>query len=274
MMIDILLATYNGQKFLNEQIDSIVNQSYKRWTLLIRDDLSTDNTIGIINSYINKYPEKIRLFTGSTRLGPCRNFNYLLQRSHADYVMFCDQDDIWLPEKIQLSIEKIKQLEKEHVNIPILVHTDLMIIDSNRKIISDSFWKTIRLNPEKRTIIDLLGTSNTNGNTIIMNRKLKKIINTIPEKAIMHDWWSAIIAAEFGLVIPLKKQTVLYRQHDNNAVGAIGFFKRLPLAHVYLHNIYKQVIAFENKYNLRYSKFKIFYNKTLSLIINHLVPYK
>lgn len=273
MTVDILLATYNGEKFISEQINSILDQSHKKWTLLIRDDLSTDGTIDIINNYINRYPEKIKLIKGDRRLGPCQNFNSLLQSSQANYIMFCDQDDIWLTEKIQLSLKKIRHSEKKHPNIPILVHTDLKVIDSSQHIITDSFWKSIKLNPDNRTVTDLLGTSNTNGNTIIMNRKLKEIINIIPEKAIMHDWWSAIVAAEFGLIVPLKEQTILYRQHNNNVVGAMGIIHRIPLVHVYLYNIHMQVLEFERIFNLRYSKSRIYYRKAFNLITNHFRPY-
>ena len=274
MTVDILLATYNGDKFLQKQINSILKQSYQCWNLLIGDDGSDDRTIEIVNGYISRYPEKIKLFGGSTRLGPCRNFNRLLQQSNADYIMFCDQDDIWLPDKIKLSLETMQGAEKNHPEIPVLVHTDLKIIDANDRIVANSFWRTIRLNPDKRNTIDLLGTSNTNGNTILMNKKLKESINSIPEKAIMHDWWSAIVAAEFGLIIPLKQQTVLYRQHDRNSVGAIGIFRRLPQTHLYLYNIYTQTLAFENSYNLKFSKSKIFTCKVLSLIKNYIFPYR
>ena len=114
MTLDILLATYNGEKFLKEQINSLLDQSYKNWKLLIRDDMSTDCTMAILSDYISKYPDKIKLLKSNKRLGPCQSFNYLLQKSDSDYVMFCDQDDIWLPEKIELSLKKMRSLEKIH----------------------------------------------------------------------------------------------------------------------------------------------------------------
>jgi glycosyltransferase involved in cell wall biosynthesis len=268
--VDILLAACNGEKFIKKQLESLLKQSHKNWCLLIRDDGSNDNTFDIISAYGKRYPARIKLFPGGSRLGPCQNFNWLLQQSSSGYVMFCDQDDIWLPDKIKLSLETMQRTEKNHPDLPVLVHTDLKIIDENDKIITDSFWKAIRLNPDDRRVLDLLGTSNTNGNTILMNRKLARIINSIPRQAIMHDWWSAIVAAQFGLIVPLKKATVLYRQHSKNAVGAISILRRLPQTHRYLYNIYLQIREFEKIYNLRYSIPKIYFYKIFNLSKNYL----
>ncbi len=270
MAVDILLATYNGGKFLSAQINSVLNQTYKDWHLLISDDRSNDATVEIVSEYIKRYPRQIKLFINETRLGSCQNFNRLLQISNSDHIMFCDQDDIWLPNKIELSLKEMVNTETKHPGTPILIHTDLKIINEKDIVIADSFWETIKLNPDKRTVNDVLGTCNTNGNTILINKKLKDIIGSIPDKALMHDWWSAIVAAQFGLIVPLKKQTVLYRQHPDNAVGAVSIINRLPQAHIYLGNIYKQILEFERIYNLHHSIPKIFFYKFLSLAKNYL----
>lgn len=268
-MIDILLATYNGEKYLKEQIDSLLNQSYTDWKLLIRDDLSNDNTLSIISEYIKKYPNKIKRYESEKRLRPCQSFNYLLQQSKSEYIMFCDQDDIWLPNKIELSLKKIKELEeKKNKGIPILVHTDLKVIDSNNKIIAESFWQLLGLNPEQKSIKDLLGTNFVTGNTVIINRKLKDKIGNIPLNANMHDWWLALVATEFGIVSYLNKTTILYRQHDLNSVGAKGVLQRSFKTHIYLINIIKQVKAFEKKYSLKFSTLEILIRKIKNYYTN------
>jgi len=140
-MIDILLAAYNGERFLKQQIDSILAQSNQDWQLLIRDDNSSDSTVNIIKDYTVKYPHKIRLIEDDRgRLGPALNFGKLLEHTDNDYVMFSDQDDVWLPDKIDLTLNTMKDAEEIYPNMPILVHTDLKVVNEDLKIIADSLW--------------------------------------------------------------------------------------------------------------------------------------
>ena len=140
-MVDILMATYNGELYLEEQIKSIIKQSYKNWILYIRDDGSKDNTLKIINRYTYKYPDKIKLIADDRgNLGSNMNFKELMQYSKNEYCMFCDQDDVWLEDKIKLSLDKIKKLENKYgKNTPILVHTDLKVVNEKLDEISESF---------------------------------------------------------------------------------------------------------------------------------------
>ena len=111
--ISICMATYNGEKYLKEQLDSILAQVNTDWKLLIRDDGSEDSTIEIIEDYAEKYPDKIELTTDSFgRLGPCMSFSRLLDLADAEYIMFCDQDDVWLSNKIALTLGAMKQAEQ------------------------------------------------------------------------------------------------------------------------------------------------------------------
>ena len=226
--IDILLATYNGQAYLREQIDSILAQSNQDWQLLIRDDGSNDNTVSIIKDYVAKYSDKILLIEDSeNHLGASLNFSRLLENSTAEYIMFSDQDDVWLPRKVEATLNLMKATEKAYPNKPILVHTDLRVVDSRLKIIAKSLWKYQGIPPEignnaNRVVLQNCAT----GCTIMINSKAKEISLPVPKEAIMHDWWLAINAAKHGKIVYIPKQLVLYRQHSNNAVGAKKFPKR------------------------------------------------
>ena len=143
-MITILLATYNSGPYIREQIDSILAQTYSDWKLVVRDDLSTDNTVEIINEYICRYPDKISILDnhGESKRAYL-NFVELLKNVESEYYMFCDHDDVWLPNKIDLSIQRMKEIEKQ--DIPVVVHTDMKVVDQDLNTINESFWKYSRI---------------------------------------------------------------------------------------------------------------------------------
>lgn len=220
-MIDILLASYNGEKYIAEQIESILDQTYKDWFLYIKDDCSTDNTVNIINAYEKRYRDKIKVVVSDKPTGSAKdNFFSILQYSKSDYIMTCDQDDVWIPEKIEITYNKMKEAENSYKDIPILVHTDLKVADENLNIISDSLLKMQNLDSSRDKLNNLLVQNIVTGCTVMVNRKLLDYIMTIPKNAIMHDWWMALIAASLGKIKFIEKPTVLYRQHNHNDVGA------------------------------------------------------
>lgn len=229
--VAILLSTYNGEKFLEEQIDSILLQSYKNWSLYIRDDGSSDNTINIINTY-TKNNTNIHFINDTKRKGACMSFMWLLNEINSDYYMFCDQDDVWLPNKIEISINTIIAAEKKS-DIPIILHTDLIIVDKEKRIISNSFWKYTKLKQNYLSQFNYLGVCNgVTGCTMMLNNKAKQIAFPISSKAPMHDYWIALKVSQSGKIIYLDTPTILYRQHGKNEVGAKStdsgyFFARL-----------------------------------------------
>ncbi len=220
-MVDILLAVYNGEKYLKEQIDSIISQTYKDWQIIISDDCSIDGTKSIIMEYKNKFPDKIKYYSNEKNSkSPMANFSKLLELSESPYVMMCDHDDVWLENKIELTLSVMKNLEGENSNLPILVHTDLKVVDCNLNVLSDSMMKSQKLNPKARSLKEIIVQNNVTGCTLMANRKLVEMSQNIPKCAIMHDWWMALVASAFGEIRFLDIPTILYRQHESNQVGS------------------------------------------------------
>jgi len=220
--IYILMSTYNGFERLKDQIESIIHQDYEHWSLLIRDDGSTDGTVKITSDYALKDKRITLIETVRENIGPANSFMQLLAHSSSDYSMFADQDDIWLPEKIEKTMAAMLEAEKQYgANTPLLVHTDLKVVDANLQLIADSFWKYQNLSPELGSQLNrLLAQNVVTGCTMMINRALADLATPIPAEAVMHDWWLALVAATFGKVVYLDDQTILYRQHGNNSVGA------------------------------------------------------
>ena len=229
-MVTVLLAVYNGEKYLAQQIDSILSQTVKDIKIVIRDDGSCDNSVDIINYYCNNYPDKVFCLNGSPTGSAKQNFAKLLEACDDDYIMFCDQDDVWLPQKVETTLAAMQKSEGGS-KIPVLVHTDLKVVDQNLKVISDSFFKFQKLIQSEITLPRLLVQNYVTGCTVMINRALKEKCKKIPNDCIMHDWWLALVAVIFGRLVCVNESTMLYRQHSDNQVGAkasygIAFIKR------------------------------------------------
>jgi rhamnosyltransferase len=221
--IAIFLATYNGEKYIRQQIDSIRNQTYNNWKLWIRDDMSKDNTVNIIKNYI-KIDKRINMLnSGGENLGPCLNFNKLMENVKYDnYVMFCDQDDVWLSQKIEKTYHEMKKIEnKYNTNIPILIHTDYKIVDKNLKIIANYGHKYMKIKYCSNSLNQLLGYNFMWGCTMMANRSLIEKCTPIPVEAENHDYWIGLVAATIGKVVYLNEATMMYRQHENNVTGGV-----------------------------------------------------
>lgn len=221
-MITILLATYNSEKYIHAQINSLLCQTYRDWRLVIRDDLSTDGTFAILQEYEEKYPDKISILDNrGVSKRAYLNFIELLKNTDSEYYMFCDHDDVWLHDKIEVSINRMNSLESSNPEKPILVHTDMRVVDQNLNIINNSFWDYTKLLPEKTGFVDLVCCNSVNGCTILFNNKAKAFALRHVGHATMHDMLLAqTVAALGGIVSAVNMPTVLYRQHIDNVVGA------------------------------------------------------
>ncbi|MEA5084321.1 MAG: glycosyltransferase family 2 protein [Lachnospiraceae bacterium] len=260
-MISILLASYNGEKYIAQQIESVINQTYEDFILYINDDCSTDKTYEVEKKFEAKYPEKIKVTRSEKNSGSAKhNFMKMMLEHKDDYIMLCDQDDVWLPKKIEITLEKMQQLEKNNGGRkPILVHSDLKIVDDNLNMIAPSFRKFMYADYNKTCLNNLLIQNIVTGCTVMYNRSLGDLIKKPEGYMVMHDWWLAIIAAAFGSIHHVNEPTILYRQHNNNSIGVrnmrslkfiIAYMLRFKKIKKALTDTYNQAEAFYRTYSV------------------------
>nr|WP_255420555.1 glycosyltransferase family 2 protein [Pantoea deserta] len=221
--VSILMGTYNGEKYLAEQLQSIASQTYTNWNLIVSDDGSTDSTCEIIEHFALKYPNKVVLHKGPGK-GFAANFLSMLQRSDidSDYYAFCDQDDIWLDGKLESAVMQLNSVPQNKYK---LYGSRTKLIDSNGNCIgySPCFKKAFCFN-------NALLQSYAGGNTMVFSRGLKQLFETFPAdlKIVSHDWILYIICSAMnGVVIYDREPLILYRQHAHNLVGSnIGLLSK------------------------------------------------
>ena len=222
-MIAILMAAYNGEKYLEEQLDSIKRQTFQDWHLIISDDSSTDRTLEIARKFQKEVTQQVTILENQVPKGSAKNnFFHLLKNVEESYIMFADQDDVWKEDKIEKTLSCMKKLEKKVTgHVPILVHTDLTVVDENMGIIADSFFQYAKVK-KKVDLATFIIQNNVTGCTIMMNRELYEGICQVKDlkKVIMHDYWAALYAMVYGVVGVVDQSTMYYRQHESNSVGA------------------------------------------------------
>ncbi|HGC9913093.1 alpha-L-Rha alpha-1,3-L-rhamnosyltransferase [Streptococcus agalactiae] len=225
MKVNILMATYNGEKFLAQQIESIQKQTFKEWNLLIRDDGSSDKTCDIIRNFTAK-DSRIRFINENEHhnLGVIKSFFTLVNYEVADFYFFSDQDDVWLPEKLSVSLEAAKHKASD---VPLLVYTDLKVVNRELNILQDSMIRA-QSHHANTTLLPELTENTVTGGTMMINHALAEKWFT-PNDILMHDWFLALLAASLGEIIYLDLPTQLYRQHDNNVLGARTMDKRFKI---------------------------------------------
>jgi glycosyltransferase involved in cell wall biosynthesis len=219
--IDILMATFNGSRFIEEQLDSLFCQAFQNFRLIVRDDGSSDSTLEIVEKYRSRHPNRVIVRKNPSRLGPCRNFSLLAEESTAPYFAFSDQDDIWRVDKLELELAAAKSIEAKHgIPTAVLVFSDMELVGDDNQLLAHSVWKMKRVNPHRARLGSMLVQNLVTGCTVLGNRSLLLHGLPIPEEAFMHDFWLGLVAAAFGKLAPLDATTVRYRQHENNAMGA------------------------------------------------------
>ena len=216
--IDILLATYNGEEYINEQIDSILNQTYSNFRLLISDDNSTDKTLEILRDY-EKKDDRIKVFENKENKGVVKNFEFLLKKVESDLYMLSDQDDVWYENKIEETYRKLKEDDAD------LVFTDLEVVDEKLNTIYSSMNNYKGLT---RKINKTIGSYKLvylynviTGCTILSKKKYIKDILPLPNdtKNLLHDMWIGLVISLKGKISYLNKPTIKYRQHGTNEIG-------------------------------------------------------
>lgn len=218
----ILLATYNGESYISEQIESILAQTEKDWVLYIHDDGSKDGTVKILETYAQNYPEQIVLVEGPATGGAKTNFFYLFGQVEAPFYMCCDQDDVWLPNKIEVTKKEMDNLVRGDEDKPCLVFTELNVVDGELHVIAERMSDYQGLDCANLKFNRALIQNVVTGCTMMVNRVLRDEMNKIEdyENVLMHDWWALLVATRFGKVGFVENATILYRQHGNNGVGA------------------------------------------------------
>lgn len=212
--VSIALATYNGSKYLREQLDSIYNQTYTNIEVIVIDDCSNDNTIEILDFYKIKY--NLKYFINSYKLGVIDNFFKAITLCDGDLIALADQDDFWLQKKIENAVNIINQ---EDLEIPLVYASRLEFVDENLFHLGYSYM------PDSLSFDKALVQNYLTGCTMVFNKKAKDIIiSYLPKKTLMHDWWIYIVISAFGKILIDKTITIKYRQHSNNITGGSSNF--------------------------------------------------
>jgi rhamnosyltransferase len=207
-VVDIAMATYNGEKYLKEQIDSIISQSFTDWRLFIRDDASTDNTVNIIRQYIKKDPRIHLIEDNLGNLRVSRNFEQALSNCSAPYTMFADQDDVWFDNKIAASISYMNKIEKDD---PVLVFSNSILTSEN---LEKKYGYNYNLTKPPHLKNFLFCNAGYQGSAIIINEKLKqKLLFFFPNSPV-HDYHVSIAGLLLGKVYHISTPLMIYRRHD------------------------------------------------------------
>ena len=267
-MMKILLSTYNGAPYLPELLASLEAQTYQDWKLCVRDDGSTDNSVEILQKFQQDHSDHVEIIQDEEgNIGSYQSYMRLLKSADSDYIVFCDQDDVWMPNKIELSVAKINELEKLHgKNLPLLIFTDLQAVDKDLKTIHPSFWQYQKLNPEiAYDWKKLLAQNVITGCTILMNQEAKKVCLPAPLYCILPDHWIGVQVSKYGKVGFISTPTLLYRQHGNNVAGVHQFGYRYVLGK--LKDIIQIIDAYKT-FALYYGDITVWELITLKISLN------
>lgn len=267
----VLLVTCNGEAFVFEQVQSILRQSCRPSLLLVSDDASSDQTPAILQSLAEASARlgrdqsvEIKLLLWPDRIGVTANISRglacLLEADKIRYVAFADQDDVWSPNKLEITLQAMLQSELVQGRlIPALVHTDLRLVDVLGNSLKPSYWRSQKLDPSRNAFDELLFQNVVTGCTTLVNRELLELALPIPASAVMHDSWLALVASAFGTIRCLPNATVAYRQHERNLVGSHSWLKRLlpawesmrqgTAAERHLHPAIDQAAAFTERFS-------------------------
>lgn len=222
--VNIIIAHYNGKKYIGELIDSIQNNSYKNIRITICDDGSNQDSLECLEEYRKKYPDTIEVHKNTSNRGVILNYLEAVKRCEDDYIMFCDQDDVWLPDKIEITLNAMKKAEKDSSKrVPTAVFTDAKVVDADLNVLNSSFFGSSGMNPDKHSLGELLMENKLIGCTVMINSETKRMLRPLPKHARMHDWWIGLICESFGRIVYVNKPTLLYRQHEDNVIGNQSF---------------------------------------------------
>ncbi len=208
-LVSIALCTYNGAEYLSEQLDTLVNQTYKNIEIVVVDDYSTDDTFTLLKDYANRFPQ-FKIYKNDRNLGFSRNFERAVRLCNGELIALCDQDDIWDHQKIELQVNAIKDNVFVYHDSEFIYKNGITV---NRKM-SDLFNFYRGDNPEAFLFFNCVS-----GHTILMKKML--IDTALPLRGHFHDWWLAYVATNIGKIDFIPRSLVKYRQHDNSETNIL-----------------------------------------------------
>lgn len=221
MDISIALATYNGERFLEEQLQSIAKQTVQPSELVVCDDRSTDRTMELLEEFRESVPFDVRINRNESRLGPAKNFGRAISLCRGDLIALADQDDVWLEHKLETCLEAVEASPELG-----LVFSDAQLVDENLEPLSSTMWETVPFGPREKRIVEegrafelLSRRSVVTGMTMVFRTGCRECVLPIPEGWI-HDEWAAMVISAFRSIDFIDEPLVLYRQHDSNVTGA------------------------------------------------------
>ncbi|MDR1195126.1 MAG: glycosyltransferase family 2 protein [Endomicrobium sp.] len=235
-LVSIVMAAYNGQNFLKKQLDSLFMQTYKNIEIIACDDCSTDSTISILKSY-----SSVKVLQNEQNIGFVKTFEKVISAAKGKYIALCDQDDVWLPEKIETLVKEIGD--------NVLIHSDAYLIDESDNIISNTASLKVKKFLRNKTFTDFLKSNSVTGCTLMLKKELLNTAIPFPKNTQYHDWWLAICAAKYGKIKYLDMPLVKYRMHASNAS----------------FNFYRNKIAFLKQSRKFYSEVLSRFKTSLSL---------
>lgn len=253
--ISIALAVYNGEKFLPQLLASLESQTIKPSELVIVDDCSTDKSLEVIKSFALSFEKKI--FSNEKNMGPNFTFKKLAGLCKGDFIAFCDQDDVWLPKKIEQSLSAIKKIDS---NLPAIAFSDLSVIDEEGKLMHQSFFKLRSTKPERFSLADILFGNIVTGCASIINSVMANELIKMPLNVMMYDHWMALIGYSFGKHSFINEPLILYRAHGSNVTDKQkdsylkNFINQLKNKSSYLHKNIQQAIEFRKLYAAQLNK--------------------
>ena len=265
--IDILLATYNGSKYLHEQLDSILSQSYENINVIIRDDGSSDNTVMIIKEYEQK-DNRVKLLSDNLgNLGFVRNFEELMKNSTSEYLMFSDQDDIWYNNKVETSYTRIKAIEEINgKSCPILVHTNSRIMNYETRTKSLFISNCAKNSSFENSFFNFF----VQGSTMLINESLKREALPFSKEVYLHDRYLHLIAEFIGVRAYIDMPTMDYRQHSNNEIGSrVNIIDKIKNKRYFDLKDRELLIFLDNTYSAKLDEIKKEKMDAYKLIVNN-----
>jgi len=215
-MISVVLASYNGSKFIKEQLDSILNQTYKAFEIICVDDCSSDDTYKILEEYKNKYPDIIKVYKNDKNIGSKATFSKAIEYANGEYIALSDQDDWWYPEKLEILYNNIKN----NTNIA-FVYSNAHLVDENLNIIKENIIKQNNTLINGKNFLNIIIDNSVMGCTMLLNSNFAKKCLPLPFVGLHHDWYFALMACNYNLEVKfIDIPLIKYRLHSSNLVNS------------------------------------------------------